>query len=218
MSEERGGGLTLGALQRLIGALYGAKDEARSFAEAHGFPFFEDGAEPAQFKGYAAIGVEILTQTPQETAAVVVPVGNGALIAGIGRALADGSPRPLRVGVVAKEAPVMALSWRARRPVECDRCATFADGLATRVAVPRAVAELDEVVDRMLEVSERELAWAVGAFAAAGIRAEGAAAAALAALPQLADVEGPIVLVVTGRNIDEELLDRCIESPGSFSD
>src|SRR6266404_3129476 len=29
MSEERGGGLTLGALQRLIGALYGAKDEAR---------------------------------------------------------------------------------------------------------------------------------------------------------------------------------------------
>ena len=112
----------------------------------------------------------------------------------------------------------MALSWRARRPVECDRCATFADGLATRVAVPRAVAELDEVVDRMLEVSERELARAVGAFAAAGIRAEGAAAATLAALPELAGVEGPIVLVVTGRNIDDELLRALLESAESFPD
>jgi threonine dehydratase len=209
----------LGAELRLVGAdLDEAKDEARSFAEAHGFPFFEDGAEPAQFKGYAAIGVEILAQTPHEMAAVVVPVGNGALIAGIGRALADGSPRPLCLGVVAKEAPVMALSWRARRPVESDRCATFADGLATRVAVPRAVTELVEVVDRMVEVSERELARAVAAFAAVGIRGEGAAAAALAALSQLGDVEGPVVLVVTGRNIDDELFARCVERPESFPD
>ena len=153
-----------------------------------------------------------------EPRAVVVPVGNGALIAGIGRALAERSPGSLCIGVVAKEAPVMALSWRARRPVECDRCATFADGLATRVAVPRAVAELNEVVHRMLEVSERELARAVAAFAAAGIRAEGAAAATLAALPELADVEGPIVLVVTGRNIDDELFAQCVERSDSFPD
>jgi threonine dehydratase len=206
----------LGAELRLVGAdLDEAKDEARSFAEAHGLPFFEDGAEPAQFEGYAAIGAEILDQSPREPAAVVVPVGNGALIAGIGRALGG---RSLCIGVVAKEAPVMALSWRARRPVESDRCATFADGLATRVAVPLAVTELDEVVERMVEVSERELARALAAFAAAGIRVEGAAAAALAALSQLADVEGPIVLVVTGRNIDDELFARCVERPESFSD
>jgi threonine dehydratase len=209
----------LGGTLRLVGAdLDEAKDEARSFANVRGLPFFEDGAEPAQYAGYAAIGHEILDQARVEPRVVVVPVGNGALIAGIGRALAERSSGSLCIGVVAKEAPVMALSWRARRPVECDRCATFADGLATRVAVPRAVAELDDVVDRMLEVSERELAWAVGAFAAAGIRAEGAAAAALAALPQLADVEGPIVLVVTGRNIDDALFARCVDSPESFSD
>ena len=49
------------------------------------------------------------------------------------------------------------------------------------------------------------MAHAVGAFSAAGIRAEGAAGAALAALPQLDDVDGTIVLIVTGRNIDDEL-------------
>ena len=68
----------------------------------------------------------------------------------------------------------------------------------------------------MLLVSEREIADAVGAYAAAGIRAEGAAAAALAALPQLDDVEGPIVLVVTGRNIDDDLWRRACEQPESF--
>jgi threonine dehydratase len=209
----------LGAELRLVGAdLDEAKDEARSFAAARGLPFFEDGAEPAQFEGYAAIGEEVLEQAPQQPGAVVVPVGNGALIAGIGRALAGRSPKPLCIGVVAKEAPVMALSWRARRPVECDRCATFADGLAARVAVPLAVAELDEVVDRMLEVSERELARAVAAYAALGMRVEGAGAASLAALPQLTDVEGPIVLVVTGRNIEDELFERCLERPESFPD
>ena len=62
------------------------------------------------------------------------------------------------VGVVAKEAPVMALSVAAGRPVECDRCDTFADGMAVRVAVPLAVDELVRLGVRMVEVSERALA------------------------------------------------------------
>jgi len=207
----------LGAEVRLAGAdLDEAKDEARAFAAAHGLPFFEDGAEAAQYEGYEAIAVEILEQSPEPPAAVVVPVGNGALLGGIGCAIARESPRTLRIGVVAKEAPVMALSFEAGRPVECDRCATFADGLAVRVAIPLAVTTLADVADRMLQVSERAIARAVAALAAAGIRAEGAAAAALAALPQLEDVEGPVVLVVTGRNIDDELLARCRERPESF--
>jgi threonine dehydratase len=96
------------------------------------------------------------------------------------------------------------------------RCATFADGLAVRVAIPYAVEILDEVASQLLRVSERELARAVAAFADAGIRVEGAAAAGLAALPQLPQLRGPIVLVVTGCNIDEELLERARSQPESF--
>jgi threonine dehydratase len=193
-----------------------AKDEARAFAASRGLPFFEDGAEPAQYVGYAAIGEEILDQCPGLPAAVVVAVGNGALLGGIGAALKRRAPATLRVGVVAKEAPVMALSHEAEKPVPCDRSATFADGLAVRVAIPLAVARLREVADRMLRVSERELAAAVADYSRAGIRVEGAAAAALAAIPQLGDVGDPVVLVVTGRNIDGTLLERALRRPESF--
>ena len=207
----------LGAEIRLAGTdLDFAKDEGKHFAaEAH-VPFFEDGVEPAQFEGYGAIADEILDQAPEPPAAVVVPVGNGALIGGIGRAIERRSPATLVIGVAAKEAPVMALSFEACRPVESDRMATFADGLAVRVAIPGAVELVNAVVDRMLLVSEREMAHAVGAYARAGIRVEGAAASALAALPQLSGLEGPVVLVVTGRNIDEDLYRRAVERPETF--
>jgi threonine dehydratase len=205
----------LGADVRLVGAdLDEAKDAAREFADAHEAPFFEDGAEWAQFSGYRAIGDEILAQAPRPPAAVVVPVGNGALLAGVGSALGEATPEVERVGVVAAAAPVMALSHEAGEPVPCARCDTFADGLAVRVAGPLAVAERRRAADRMLRVSEREIAGAVGAYARAGIRAEGAAGAGLAALAQVeAD---PVAVIVTGANIDDDLHARALERPESF--
>jgi threonine dehydratase len=207
----------LGAEIRLAGTDFDfAKEEGKRFASEARLPFFEDGREPAQYDGYGRIGEEILDQSPETPAAVVVPVGNGALIVGVGRALRRRSPDPLVVGAAAKEAPVMVRSFEAGRAVECDRMATFADGLAVRVAIPEAVALIGQTVDRMLLVAEREMAHAVATYARAGIRAEGAAAAALAALPQLSDVAGPVVLLVTGRNIDEALHRRAVEQPDSF--
>jgi threonine dehydratase len=206
----------LGADVRLGGAdVDEAKDAARAYARGRELPFFEDGAEPIQYEAYGAIADEIVEQLERPPGAVVVPIGNGALAGGIGRALRTRSSATLRVGVVPKEAPVMALSWEARRPVTSDRCATIADGLAVRVAIPCAVEALNETVDRMLQVSERAIALAVAAFDIAGIRVEPAAGAALAALEQL-EMEAPVVLIVTGGNIDEELLGRCRDVPESF--
>lgn len=201
----------LGAELHRVGAdLDASKELAREHAAANGLPFFEDGAEPAQFDGYEAIGAEIREQLGRPPARVLVPVGNGALIIGVAR----GVGRVL--GVVAKEAPVMALSVEAGHPVDCDRCATFADGMAVRVAIPLAVEELRGVP--MAVVSERAIALAVGHYAAAGIRVEGSAAAALAAFRQLPPENDPTVLIVTGRNIDDELHRRAVEDPDSFPD
>lgn len=199
----------LGAEIRREGAdMDEAKERGTAEAARLGVPFFEDGAEPAQYEGYAAIGDELLDQLGEPPAAVIVPVGNGALLGGIGRAVLARSPETLRVGVVAAAAPVMADSWEAGRPVTSTESATFADGLAVRVAIPYAVDALNEVATHMLRVSEAEIAGGVLAYANAGIRAEGAAGAALAALPQLPGLDGPVVLIVTGRNIDDELLRR----------
>jgi threonine dehydratase len=198
-------------LHRVGADLDQSKDLAREYATASALPFFEDGAEPAQFDGYEAIGEEILRQLGGPPARVIVPVGNGALIIGVARAIGR------VLGVVAKEAPVMALSVEAGRPVDCDRCATFADGMAVRVAIPLAVEELRRGTPMMM-VSEREIARAVGDYAAAGIRVEGAAAAALAAFRDLPPEHEPTVLIVTGRNIDDELHRRAVEEPDSFPD
>jgi threonine dehydratase len=208
----------LGADIRLTGVDFDeAKAEAERFAADHGV-LFVDGLEREQYDGYSSIGKEILEQAPETPAAVVVPVGNGALIGGIGIGICDRDCDVERIGVVAKAAPCMALSWEAGEPVECDSAATFADGLAVRVAIPLALEVLGEVVNRMVQVSEREIARAVGAYAEIGIRAEGAAAATVAALPQLDDVPDPLVLVVTGRNIDDELFSRAVEAPETFPD
>jgi threonine dehydratase len=202
----------LGAELHTMGAdVDESKDLAREHAAANDLPFFEDGAEPAQFDGYAQIGEEILRQLGEAPGGVIVPVGNGALIIGIHRGV--GRVR----GVVAKEAPVMALSIEAGHPVECDRSATFADGMAVRVAIPLAVEEMSRGYPIAM-VSEREIAHAVRDYAAAGIRVEGAAGSALAAFRKLEPRAEPTVLIVTGRNIDDELHRRCVEDPDSFPD
>jgi threonine dehydratase len=205
----------LGAELRPVGAdLDAAKDAARAFAAEQHLPFFEDGAEPAQFEGYTAIGREILEQLGERPALTLVPVGNGALLIGVARGLDGGRA----VGVVSKDAPVMALSVAAGRPVDCDRMSTFADGLAVRVAVPIAVEELVRLGTPFVQVSERAIARGVGAFAAAGHRVEGSAAAALAALDMVEPPDGRIVLIVTGSNIDDALHRRAVERPESFPD
>jgi threonine dehydratase len=195
-----------------------AKEEARAHASQQGLPFFEDGAEPAQYEGYAEIADEILAQAPEPPAAILVPLGNGALLGGIGLATCRTAPEVERVGVAAKEAPVMVDSWNAGELVRSERSATFADGLAVRVAIPLAVEVLGEVATRMVTVSERRIAEAVREYASAGVRAEGAAAAALAAVPDLDDLGDPLILVVTGRNIDDELFRQACEHPDSFPD
>ena len=208
-----------GAEIRQTGAdLDEAKEEARAYASQQCLPFFEDGAEPAQYEGYGAIADEILAQAPEPPSAILVPLGNGALLGGIGLTISRAAPTVERIGVAAKEAPVMVDSWDAGRPAPGERSATFADGLAVRVAIPLAVEVLGEVATRMVLVSERRIAEAVGEYASAGIRAEGAAAAALAAVPDLDDLGDPLVLVVTGRNIDDELFRQACEHPDSFPD
>jgi threonine dehydratase len=208
-----------GAEIRISGADFDeAKADAAAHAAAVGLPLFEDGAEWLQYEGYRTIAAEILDQLEATPAAVAVPLGNGALLGGIGLELCERSPATQRIGVQSKEAPVMVECWRAGQVLPSGRADTFADGLAVRVAIPLAVDVLGEVVTRMELVSERAIAEAVAAYAAAGIRAEGAAAAALAVVPELGDVEGSIVLVVTGRNIDDELWRRACDAPGSFPD
>ena len=194
-------------------------DEAKAagieHARAQGLPFFQDGAEPAQYQGYGGIADEILAEVAPD--AVVVPVGNGALLAGIGLRLAARSQATRQTSVVATRQTMMERNLAKGRVVESSQRDTFADGMAVRVAIPVAVEALATAADDMAEVTDREIAEAVGAFAAAGMRVEGSAAAALAGARRLEGrLEGVVVLIVTGRNIDDDLWQRAVERPETF--
>ncbi len=216
VSEAKAGLLrSLGAGLREGGRdLDEAKVAGLAYAAGNSVPFFEDGDEPAQYEGYGAIADEILDEL--EPDAVVVPVGNGALLAGVGLRLGERAPGTRRIGVVAAGAPVMARSFAAGHVVESDSSDTFADGMAVRVAIPRAVSALLEAADVMVEASDRDIAHAVGTFAEAGLRVEGSAAAVLAGARALPGLRGVVVLIVTGRNIDDALWRRAVDEPDSF--
>ena len=114
----------------------------------------------------------------------------------------------------------MAASYDAGKVVEVPMGTTIADGLAVRVAIPLAVGRLRAAVDLMLRVSERSIAEALVVCHDAGIAVEPSAATALAGVRDMPDLagDGPIVLVMTGRNVDPDLVERARDDPGSFPD
>ena len=147
----------LGADVRLEGADFdAAKDAARAFAAASGARFVEDGAEPAIAAGAGTIGLELGAQMPALDD-VLVPLGNGALLAGVGAAIRAIQPTARIVAVVAAGAPSMKLSLESGRIVETPAASTIADGIAVRVPVPAALAMLAGRWDETLAVEEADL-------------------------------------------------------------
>jgi threonine dehydratase len=133
-----------------------AKVAARHFANINNIRFVEDGAEPAIAEGAGTIGLEIATQAP-EIQTLMVPLGNGALLAGVGTAMRHVAPKVKIVGVVAENAPAMMFSLERGKPVETDRAATIADGVAVRVPVPEALAMLEGVYASIVAVPETHI-------------------------------------------------------------
>ena len=169
--------------------------------------FIEDGSSPEIVAGTSTIGAEIVQQLPN-VEVVIVPVGNGALIGGIGTTLKEFNPSIRVIGVQADLAPCMALSFEAGHPVDTESCDTFASGMAVRVSIPEAVDLMLAVVDEMHIVSETDLKEAMGIFYNhTGHLPEGAGVAPLAAaLKMHADLENKTVcLIASGANVDDTL-------------
>lgn len=147
----------LGATVHLDGHDFdAAKQAARSYASAHGWRFVEDGAEPAIAEGAGTIALE-LGAWPGQIDAIVVPVGNGALITGIGTWYKARSPQTQIIGVCATGAPAMANSWTTGIPAPTDKAATIADGIAVREPIPYAVQAMTDVVDNIVTVTDTTL-------------------------------------------------------------
>jgi threonine dehydratase len=150
-----------GADVRLEGADFdAAKDAARAFATRNGCLYVEDGAECTIAEGAGTIALEITRQLTARSGsidAILVPLGNGALLTGIGTWMKAYLPACKIIGVVAAAAPAMLLSWRAQKPVSTPTAVTIADGVAVREPVPYALECMVTTVDDVWEVSEAAL-------------------------------------------------------------
>ena len=104
------------------------------------------------------------------------------------------------VGIQAELADAMTRLFRAGRAIDSDRADTYADGIASRVAI-LAVALAFGRVDEMRTVAEAALHEAQDELTdALGITVEGAAAASWAGLPRSAPPDGAALVVITGSN------------------
>lgn len=172
----------LGATVRLAGADFdAAKESAREAAALLDHRYVEDGREPAIAEGAGSIAVELAALDSFDQ--LVVPVGNGALITGVARWMKHVRPDVRIVGVCAAAAPSMKLSFDAHRVIETTSAETSADGIAVRVPIPEAVADLHGLVDEMILVGEAALDEAMRLLEhGAGLISEPAGAAGVAAI------------------------------------
>ena len=162
--------------------------------------------------GQGTLGLELLEQLP-DVDTVVVPVGGGGLLAGIVSALRGAGSRARVVAVQAAGASSLSPSLRAGSRIELASVDTIADGLATRSIGALPFAMVQGAVEYAVEVSDAETAAAVLLLLErAKAVVEGAGAVGLAAclagrLPAAAD---KVVVIISGGNIDMNLLDRII--------
>jgi threonine dehydratase len=179
----------LGATVRLAGRDFDdAKSHARVYAEREGLMFVEDGREPAIAEGAGSIAVELLSW-PEPIAAALIPLGNGALLGGMGAWIRHASPGTRIIGVCAAGAPAMRDSLRLGRVVETSETTTIADGIAVRVPIPEALNYLAPVVDDVVLVSDDAMRQAMDlVLAGTGLVSEPAGVAGIAALIEHADL------------------------------
>ncbi len=198
---------SLGATVTVVGADFEiSKQHARrKAAEDPGCVFVEDGEDPSISEGAGTIGIELLRAGNIDT--IVLPVGDGALITGIGTWVKEHSPKTKIIGVCPSGSPAMVESWRAGKAISTAEANTIADGIAVTVPVARSVERMRNVVDGMVLVDDAQLLDAMRVAASTlGLVLEPSGAAGLAAIRvhNLPGVQRATVL--TGSNIHPQLL------------
>ncbi|NKE46427.1 threonine dehydratase [Roseomonas frigidaquae] len=183
-----------------------AREHAMRLAAEQGLEFAPSFA-PDLVKGVATYALELFRAAPPLDA-LYVPIGLGSGICGciMARDLL-GLPTEI-IGVQSTGADSYARSLAAGRVVTTERAETRADGMATRVPDPAALAIIARGAARIVTVTDDEVAAAIRAYwQDTHNLAEGAGAAPLAALLQEKDrMAGKrVATILCGGNIDLDL-------------
>jgi threonine dehydratase len=188
-----------------------ALQAATAFADETGAVLVHPFDHPDIVAGQGTVGLEILEQVP-DVRTVVVCTGGGGLLAGVALAVKSTRPEVRVVGVQAESAAAFPASLTAGVPVPLERMSTMADGIAVGCPGPVPFAIVQELVDDIVTVSEESLSRALLlCLERAKLVVEPAGAAGVAALlDEPGAFEPPVVVVISGGNIDPLLLARVL--------
>jgi threonine dehydratase len=166
--------------------------------------------------GQATAGLEILDQQP-DVAAVVVPIGGGGLAAGVAAAIKQTNRQIAVIGVEPTGAAAMRVSLDAGRPVTLPTTSTVADGLMPVRPGDLTFEIIKDLADAVVTVEDDAIVDAVlWTLTKAKIVAEPSGAASIAAvLTGAVDrerrIDGPIVAIVSGGNVDLDRLSALLQ-------
>ncbi len=199
--------------------LHGATfDEAvaysRELQEREGFTYVHAFDDEVVITGQGTIGIGIVEALPEVTT-VVVPIGGGGLISGIATAIKELKPDCRVIGVQAENAAWVNPSLKAGHAVKVEIGQTIADGIAIKTPSDITLSIIQKCVDKVVEVTEEEIARAIY-FCVQNNRlvVEGAGGAALGALLAKkikTKADDNVCVVLSGGNIDANLLARVLE-------
>ncbi|TGQ79850.1 hydroxyectoine utilization dehydratase EutB [Mesorhizobium sp. M8A.F.Ca.ET.207.01.1.1] len=209
----------LGAEVRIVGnSQDDAQQEVERLVAEEGLVMLPPFDHPAIIAGQGTLGLEMIEQVP-DAALVLVQLSGGGLASGVAAAIKGVSPGTKIVGVSMARGAAMKASLDAGRPVLVEELPTLADSLGGGIGLDNRLtfAMSRDLLDDVVLLSEDEIA--------AGIRhayelereiVEGAGAVGIAALlAGKVRAEGPVVVLLSGRNIDMELHRKivCGEMP-----
>lgn len=202
-----------GAEVRLVPGTYDdAYNEALRLQKETAATFIHPFDDDEVIAGQGTIGIEILEQI-NDIDAVIVPIGGGGLISGVAYVVKQLRPDIKVYGVQAANAAGMVESRKAGEPITLDSVSTFADGIAVKHPGNTTFEMIQKYVDDVVTVSEDEIATAIltliekQKLIAEGAGAVSVAAALFGKLP----IKGKkAVCVVSGGNIDVNILSRVI--------
>jgi len=189
-----------------------AYGKAREICEQQGAVFIHPFNDRDVIAGQGTIGLEILQDMP-DIDAIVVPIGGGGLLSGIATAVKELNPQVKVYGVQAEGAPAMYRSVREGRLMTTDTATTIADGIAVKIPGDFCYKHIEHYVDDVFVVNDDKIAATIFMLMERSrIISEGAGATALAAvLNGIIPKHKKIVSIVSGGNIDINLISRIID-------
>ncbi|HSN06358.1 MAG TPA: threonine ammonia-lyase [Candidatus Angelobacter sp.] len=185
--------------------------EARAFEAETGAVLIHPFDHPDIVAGQGTVGLEILEQRP-DVRTIVVCTGGGGLLAGIAVAVKAVRPDVRIVGVQAAGAAAYPTSLAEGHPVALASMSTMADGIAVGRPGDVPFALVQDLVDEVRVVDDSVIARALVLTLERGkLVVEPAGAAGLAAvLEDPGSFDPPVVVVVSGGNVDPLLLLRVV--------